>query len=331
MKDNGVAPGTPLWMSPEVLQGKSLNEKVDVYSYGIVFWEMLTRKEPFEDMNSYDSFVAAVCDNQERPPIDDSIPKPLVPLLKACWHENPSQRPSFEQIIKQLDDIVIQCSISDPDGQDLWISNFLGKLEVPFSKFVKVLFQHLKVSAPQSSDVSYKCLAALLATKKDEDEFTSLEKFGLFLKWFGPMIEPKAKGCPIIDRMLATANNRWFHGDISKQESESRLATQKKGTFLVRLSTTEPERTPFTITKVNKKGAINHQRVYSNAKGYYVHIQNKGTSKKYEEPGSISALIKKVSNPLFLKTDCPGSKFNIFFKKDLKVSTKNSYLDDPTE
>eukprot|EP01120_Amphizonella_sp_Union-15-10_P011096 TRINITY_DN4615_c0_g1_i3.p1 TRINITY_DN4615_c0_g1~~TRINITY_DN4615_c0_g1_i3.p1 ORF type:complete len:254 (-),score=42.75 TRINITY_DN4615_c0_g1_i3:23-784(-) len=57
MTDEGDAPGTPLWMSPEVLLGKPLSEKADIYSYGIVLWEVLTRTEPFDHMDSYLSLI----------------------------------------------------------------------------------------------------------------------------------------------------------------------------------------------------------------------------------------------------------------------------------
>ena len=56
-------------MAPEVLQGMPLDEKADVYSYGIVLWELFTETEPFAEHSQFKTFVRAVCQLQERPPI----------------------------------------------------------------------------------------------------------------------------------------------------------------------------------------------------------------------------------------------------------------------
>lgn len=45
-------PGTSSYMSPEMIQGSRYSEKVDVYSFGILLWEMYTRKVPFKSMHA---------------------------------------------------------------------------------------------------------------------------------------------------------------------------------------------------------------------------------------------------------------------------------------
>jgi len=42
--------GTPEWMAPEVMEGQSYTEKIDVYSFGILLTELVTRQMPFHDM-----------------------------------------------------------------------------------------------------------------------------------------------------------------------------------------------------------------------------------------------------------------------------------------
>lgn len=66
-------------MAPEVLTGRTLTEKVDVYAFAIVFWEMLTSKEPFTEFDSFNSFVDAIVDNNVRPPIPPVRLSPLPP------------------------------------------------------------------------------------------------------------------------------------------------------------------------------------------------------------------------------------------------------------
>jgi len=45
--------GTPAWMAPEILASQNYDEKVDVYSFGIVLWELLTRSAPFDGVNPF--------------------------------------------------------------------------------------------------------------------------------------------------------------------------------------------------------------------------------------------------------------------------------------
>ena len=47
-------------MAPEVMVQGDLNEKVDIYSYGIILWELLTEEEPFEEIQSFDELIDLV-------------------------------------------------------------------------------------------------------------------------------------------------------------------------------------------------------------------------------------------------------------------------------
>ena len=87
------------------------NQKVDVYSFGITLWEMLTGKLPFEGIGR-EEFMAAVVKKNSRPPVPKKLPVILVNLLHACWDEAPLKRPSFERILATLEAVIVEVGSS---------------------------------------------------------------------------------------------------------------------------------------------------------------------------------------------------------------------------
>ncbi|CAN0063883.1 unnamed protein product [Pylaiella littoralis] len=89
--------GSARYMAPEVAESRPYNEKVDVYSFGIVIWEMSTLKKPFDGMGR-DRFFSQVIRGSHRPPINKKWPKPWSDLMQSCWAEDPAKRPSFAKV-----------------------------------------------------------------------------------------------------------------------------------------------------------------------------------------------------------------------------------------
>jgi hypothetical protein len=96
--------GTVQWMAPEVLANRSYDEKADIYSFGIIVWELLTRECPYEGMTAIQCALA-VLNRDKRPEIPKWCPPQLHALIKSCIKTEPSERPSFAQIILVLDAI----------------------------------------------------------------------------------------------------------------------------------------------------------------------------------------------------------------------------------
>jgi serine/threonine protein kinase len=94
--------GTPQWMAPEIVKNEGYNEKVDIYSYGVVLWEMLTGEIPFAGQSPFQIVYALTVDTMPFTFPEDA-PEALVQLIQSCCHRNPAKRPSFQTIIKQFD------------------------------------------------------------------------------------------------------------------------------------------------------------------------------------------------------------------------------------
>ncbi|KAK6173233.1 hypothetical protein SNE40_016722 [Patella caerulea] len=102
-KQNKEIQGSPAWMAPELLFNGEITVKADVYSFGIILWEMLTRKHPYESCSVF-QILERVRLNK-RPEIPDFCPNELKELMEKCWHQKPSQRPIFRDILKTMENL----------------------------------------------------------------------------------------------------------------------------------------------------------------------------------------------------------------------------------
>nr|KYP34493.1 Serine/threonine-protein kinase CTR1 [Cajanus cajan] len=99
----GGVRGTLPWMAPELLNGSSnkVSEKVDVFSFGIVLWEILTGEEPYANMH-YGAIIGGIVNNTLRPTIPSNCDPEWRTLMEQCWAPNPAARPSFTEIASRL-------------------------------------------------------------------------------------------------------------------------------------------------------------------------------------------------------------------------------------
>ncbi|XP_051931594.1 mitogen-activated protein kinase kinase kinase 12-like isoform X2 [Hippocampus zosterae] len=94
--------GTVAWMAPEVIRNEPVSEKVDIWSFGVVLWEMLTGEVPYKDVDS-SAIIWGVGNNSLQLPVPDSCPDSFKLLLRQSWNCKPRNRPSFRQILLHLD------------------------------------------------------------------------------------------------------------------------------------------------------------------------------------------------------------------------------------
>jgi len=121
--------GTYQWMAPEVLANERYTEKADVYSFGIILWEMATRQCPYDGMNAIQAAMAVLreselplplspyvylllfllllllltrLDPDLRPPVAGAVPAPLNELMVACWDQSDARRPTMREALAML-------------------------------------------------------------------------------------------------------------------------------------------------------------------------------------------------------------------------------------
>ena len=91
----GVIP----YIAPEIFKGSAFSEKSDVYSLGMIMWELTTGCKPFADVEHDHSLVYQIIDGK-RPEITDDTPECFANLMKSCWDSDPKKRPSMKEVRK---------------------------------------------------------------------------------------------------------------------------------------------------------------------------------------------------------------------------------------
>ncbi|KAK7283577.1 hypothetical protein RIF29_13178 [Crotalaria pallida] len=98
--------GTYRWMAPEVINHQPYDQKADVFSFSIVLWELVTAKVPYDTMTPLQAALGV------RQGLRPELPKhghpKLLDLMQRCWEGDPSNRPSFQEITVELENLLLE-------------------------------------------------------------------------------------------------------------------------------------------------------------------------------------------------------------------------------
>ncbi|KRX06204.1 Sterile alpha motif/pointed domain [Pseudocohnilembus persalinus] len=97
--------GTVYWMAPEIMREEEYNEKADVYSFGIILWELLARKIPYDKMSQVQIIGSVGYDDNFKLETPKNGPPELIKMMEQCLERNPKNRPDFQEIVSKVQNI----------------------------------------------------------------------------------------------------------------------------------------------------------------------------------------------------------------------------------
>jgi len=106
----GTLTGTLFYIAPEVFHSKLYDSKVDIYSFGLILWEMWYGKQAFSEVRAF----TAIVDAGHRPKHLKNCEKPPQPwkeLMKKCWNGNAVERPSAEECNQKTTELYEQLEV----------------------------------------------------------------------------------------------------------------------------------------------------------------------------------------------------------------------------
>ncbi|RHZ75441.1 hypothetical protein Glove_213g3 [Diversispora epigaea] len=111
------------YMAPELFKGQPHSYSSDIYSLGMIIWQLTSGHRPFHDQEHGPKLILDILDGK-RPEITEDTPECWANLMKGCWHSDPSQRLSLNKIDKLSEKFYKNCWYSENrlkrDYPDMW-------------------------------------------------------------------------------------------------------------------------------------------------------------------------------------------------------------------
>eukprot|EP00775_Hariotina_reticulata_P004708 gene4708-4959_t len=99
--------GTLVYMPAELLLHGRMTQATDIYSFGLMMWELFSSTRVFDEGLSIGQMFYMIAYQGWRPTIPANCPQGYAQLMAACWHEDPEQRPTVQQVMRSLQKLYI--------------------------------------------------------------------------------------------------------------------------------------------------------------------------------------------------------------------------------
>jgi tRNA A-37 threonylcarbamoyl transferase component Bud32 len=244
------------WCAPEVLGGAACSQASDVYSFGMLLYEMLGDALPWPKAMADERVVVEVCVRKRRPPIDDAWPRALRDLLAHCWRAEPAERPTFAEVVPRIDAACIDAALHFHEAAcRFWQHCFQRRRAVPVAEFVAAFDCHFGAAAFRHADDvatfqhaverQLRLAAAIVASADSGNgaaaaaaaaHHVDIDFFDDLVHFFG--LAPDAANVRVlVGRYVLLCRAPFFCADVSRADAQRMLAaTQRAATFLLRYS-----------------------------------------------------------------------------------------------
>lgn len=309
--------GNVKYSAPEILRARSdknitvyhYGPQTDVYSFGLMLWELVTCMPLFPGVKGKQNITTHVLAGN-RPEIYDEWPKSLKTLLLLCWHEDPSRRPFFREIQEKFDRVIIDVMCPDATGRrickKLWRGEELRK--VPYEEFEEAFLEKTRLNLKLIRHVHLKCFQSIICDPMTDE--VTLERFCNCLAWFGPMHAVER----FLERIRELLAKEWFHGFVSPNKAAQLLKTRWSSTkmqyYFYRFSLSAPG--CFALTYIEEDGSIVHKRVAHSFNTNFA-ITNNSPPLEAVTLEQLHSLVKLQPDLLRTKKVLPGCPFRSLF------------------
>ncbi|CAG8665786.1 1435_t:CDS:2, partial [Racocetra fulgida] len=149
----GVMP----YIAPEVFSKGYFTKASDIYSFGLIMWELAVGQTPFSEYQHDKDLVSDIC-NGVRPDIDRSIPKFYVDLMSTCWDPNPENRPNSRLLRETVENWVLSsdkslCNKLSPESKDV-VKQLKGSDTLAKKQFKRLAETPILLSPPPAPSAS---------------------------------------------------------------------------------------------------------------------------------------------------------------------------------
>ncbi|KAK3093744.1 hypothetical protein FSP39_019606 [Pinctada imbricata] len=155
------AAGTYAWMAPEVIKTSTFSKSSDVWSYGVVLWELLTGETPYKGIDAL-GVAYGVAVNKLTLPIPSTCPNLFSKLMEDCWNQESSSRPSFQEILMRLEEIARSPFMTTPQES-------FHTMQEDWRQEIEAMFDELRSKEKELRSREEELTKAALQQKKAEE------------------------------------------------------------------------------------------------------------------------------------------------------------------